>query len=62
MKKTTGKRTSPANNYLLIVTNKNTRKRCNIYSKSAIKTAERHANDAVFMSFLLTLNIFCTFS
>ena len=63
MKKTTGKRTSPAKNCFLIVTNRNTRKRCDICSKLTIKNAERrHVNDVVLMFLLLTLNIFYTFS
>ena len=63
MKKTTGKTNNPVGNCLLIVTNRNTRKRCDICSNLAIKTAERrHVNGVILMSLSLTLNLFYTFS
>ena len=63
MKKTTGKTNNPVSNCLLIVTNRNTRKRCDICSNLAIKTAERrHVNGVILMSLSLTLNLFYTFS
>ena len=34
--------TNPANIYLFKVNNRNTRKRCEIWSKLTIKTPERH--------------------
>ena len=45
----------PAGIYLLKINNKNTRKRCEIYSKLTIDTG-----GVVLMSLLLTLNIFDT--
>ena len=45
---------NPASNYLFKVNNRNTRTRCEIYSKLTIKTL------AVLVSLLLTLNIFRT--
>ena len=63
MKKTTEKRTISENNSLLIETNRNNRKRCDICSKLTIKTTERrHVNEVVLMSLSLTLNIFHPFS
>ena len=63
MKKTTGKTNNPVSNCLLIVANRNTRKRCDICSNLAIKTAERrHVNGVILMSLSLTLNLFYTFS
>ena len=63
MKKTTGKTNNPVSNCLLIVTNRNTRKWCDICSNLAIKTAERrHVNGVILMSLSLTLNLFYTFS
>ena len=63
MKKTTEKTTGPADNCLLIVTNKNTRTRCAICLKLTVKTVERrHVIDFALTSLLLTLNIFHTFS
>ena len=63
MKKTTGKTNNPVGNCLLIVTNRNTRKGCDICSNLAIKTAERrHVNGVILMSLSLTLNLFYTFS
>ena len=49
-----------ANIYLFKIKNRNTRKRCKICSKSAIKTSERHQRrSGVFM---LTLIYFTPFS
>ena len=63
MKKTTGKTNNPVSNCLLIVANRNTRKRCDICSNLAIKTVERrHVNGVILMSLSLTLNLFYTFS
>ena len=52
---------NPTNIFLFKVTNENTRKMCEICSKSTVKTAKRHdANDAmVFL--LLTLKVFQNF-
>ena len=51
----------PAGNYIFKVSNRNTRTRCDIYSKLTIKTPERHQNDTIgvaLVSLVLTLNIF----
>ena len=48
--------TYPAGNYIFKVNNKNTRSRCEIYSKLRIKTPEDAIG--VVVSLLLTLNIF----
>ena len=47
---------SSAGIHLLKVNNRNTRTRCEIYSKLTIKTPERH-HDVVLASLLLTMNI-----
>ena len=59
----------PTNIYLFKASNKNTSKRCEIYSKFTIKTPERRqscrsydVNYVVLVLLLLTLNIFHTFS
>ena len=49
-----------AGNYLFKVNNRNTRKRCEIYSK-LIKEHQNDVTDAVLVFVLLTLNIFHTF-
>ena len=59
----------PTNIYLFKASNKNTSKRCEIYSKFTIKTPERRqscrsydVNYVVLVLLLLTLNIFHIFS
>ena len=52
---------NPVSIYLLKVNNRSTRTRCEICSKSAIKT-QNDASGVVLVSLLLTLNIFHTFS
>ena len=50
---------SPVGNYMFKVNNRNTRIRCEIYSKLTIKTPERR-HDVVLVPLLLTLSIFHT--
>ena len=50
--------TVPANIYLLQINNRNTRTRCEIYSKLAIKTPERHHILKRFSFYLLQLRLF----
>ena len=57
------KRDYPANIYLIKFNNRNTRKKCEICPKLAMKTSEQsHVNDVDLVLLLLTLNIFHTFS
>ena len=49
-----------AGNYMFKVNNKNTRTRCEKYSKSTIKTPGRRRFGVVLVSLLLTLNIYHT--
>ena len=44
-------RVPPAGNYVLKVNNRNTRARCEIYSKLTIKTPERRQNTCARVSF-----------
>ena len=53
----------PANKYKLKFNNRNSRKRCEIYSKLTIKTKHKNdVNGVVLLSLLLALNIFYIFS